>query len=107
MDFATYLNVLVALVAVLALIGALAWLARRYGFGGAIALRPGARERRLAIVEVLPLDARRRLVLVRRDGVEHLILTGATADLVVETGIRPSVAPVSSGTSQPAGSQRP
>lgn len=87
MDLTTYLRFLLALVAVLALIGVLAWLARRYGFGGVAATRPGGRIRRLGIVEVLPIDARRRLVLIRRDGVEHLILTGAPDDIVVETGI--------------------
>ena len=108
MDFATYLNVLLALIAVLALIGACAWLARRFGFGGAMAVRGVVRERRLRIVEVLQLDPRRRLILIRRDDVEHLILTGATADLVVETTIRPPAAPASSAAvPQPAGLQRP
>lgn len=41
--------------------------------------------RRLAVVEVLPVDDRRRLVLVRRDGAEHLLLVGGPGgDLVVE-----------------------
>ncbi|MFN4087547.1 MAG: flagellar biosynthetic protein FliO [Alphaproteobacteria bacterium] len=87
MDFETYLRFLLALLAVLALIGVLAWLARRFGLAGALVERAGVRVRRLGIVEVLPVDARRRLVLVRRDGVEHLILTGATHDLVIETRI--------------------
>ena len=72
MELTTYLRFLLALIAVLALIGILAWLARRYGFGGVAATRPGGRIRRLGIVEVLPIDARRRLVLIRRDGVEQL-----------------------------------
>lgn len=102
MDLTTYLRFFLALVAVLALIGMLAWLARRYGLGGAMATQRG-RVRRLGIVEVLPIDARRRLVLVRRDGVEHLILTGATHDLVVETGIPappPSTAQLPPGSPQ-------
>ena len=92
MDFQTYLRFVLALVAVLALIGVLAWLARRYGVGGMLATGGGSRLRRLAVVEVLAIDGRRRLVLVRRDGVEHLILTAATGDIVVETGI-PAPAP--------------
>lgn len=87
MDVATYLRFVLALVAVLALIGLLAWLARRYGLGGALAVGPRGAMRRLAVVEALNIDPKRRLVLVRRDGVEHLILTGGTGDLVVETGI--------------------
>ena len=102
MDFALYLRFLLALIAVLALIGALAWLARRFGLGGAIATRTGGRVRRLGVVEVLPVDARRRLLLIRRDGVEHLILTGATADIVIETGIPvPASVPT---VQQPSGS---
>lgn len=42
---------------------------------------------RLAIIDALALDQRRRLVLVRRDGLEHLILIGGSGDVVVETGI--------------------
>ena len=41
--------------------------------------------RRLAISDSIALDVRRRLILVRRDNVEHLILTGGPSDLVVET----------------------
>lgn len=44
-------------------------------------------EKRLAIMEHMSIDGRRRLVLIRRDGVEHLIMTGGPVDLVVETGI--------------------
>jgi hypothetical protein len=45
--------------------------------------RPG----RLGVVETIAIDSRRRLLLVRRDDVEHLLLIGGTADLVVESGI--------------------
>src|SRR3546814_5251501 len=71
MDLQTYLRFVLALVAVLALIGALAWLARRYGVGGMLATGGGGRLRRLAIVEVLAVDGRRRLFLVRRRSEEH------------------------------------
>jgi flagellar protein FliO/FliZ len=46
------------------------------------------RSRRLAFVERAALEGGRKLLLVRRDGVEHLILVGGPIDLVVETGIR-------------------
>lgn len=86
MDTDTYFRFLIALGLVLALIVVLAWLARRYGFGGAS--RPkGTRGRRIGVVEVAPLDSKRRLVLIRRDDVEHLVLLGASCDTVVEAGI--------------------
>lgn len=44
-------------------------------------------EKRLDVVEQWSLDARRRLVLIRRDDVEHLIMTGGPVDIVIETGI--------------------
>jgi flagellar protein FliO/FliZ len=82
MSFVTYLQFALALVFVVALIGGLAVLARRVGLGG---LAPAGKQRRLAIVEVLAVDNRRRLVLLRRDGAEHLILLGPAGDTVVET----------------------
>jgi|GEM_PF-4506100 len=50
-----------------------------------MATGPGGR--RLDVLEGAVIDSKRRLVLVRRDNVEHLLLIGATQDLVVETGI--------------------
>ena len=53
-----------------------------------IAANPKAGEpRRLSVVEARTLDARRQLVLIRRDGVEHLLLLSPNAETVVETGI--------------------
>ena len=48
---------------------------------------PAGRRRRLRVVETLPLDARRRAVLIRRDDREHLVILGVGADTVIETGI--------------------
>ncbi len=47
-------------------------------------------ERRLGVIEQSSLDGRRRLVLIRRDDVEHLIMTGGPVDVVIETNIAPS-----------------
>lgn len=93
MDMASYLRFLLALVFVLGLIALLVWAVRRFGPAG-IALKASGRNRRLAIVEVTPIDARRRLVLVRRDGVEHLLLLGAGNDLLIESGLSAPDKPV-------------
>lgn len=45
------------------------------------------RQPRLAVLDAAAVDTRRRLVLVRRDGVEHLILIGGPTDVVIESGI--------------------
>lgn len=83
MDLDQYIRFIVALLFVIALIMAVAWVMRRVGFGG-LAPSPSRRQRRLGVVEVLPLDGKRRLVLVRRDGREHLLLLSAFGDLVVD-----------------------
>ena len=87
MDLDTYFKFVLALVFVLGLIAALAWTARRFGLGGKLA--PNTGRRRLSVSEVMPLDARRKLVLLRRDGTEHLVLLGAGPDLLLESGIAP------------------
>ncbi|HVJ50911.1 MAG TPA: flagellar biosynthetic protein FliO [Aliidongia sp.] len=73
-----------SLIFVLALIGLFAFLLRRFGPPARFRRSGG---RRLSVVEVQPIDARRRLVLVRRDDREHLLLLGIGQDLVVEAGI--------------------
>lgn len=91
MEYDLYLRFLAALVFVLALIAAAAWAARRFGLGGRLAAQ-GGKARRLQVVEVAPLDSRRKLVLVRRDGCEHLLLLGHGQDLLVEAGIEADIA---------------
>lgn len=85
MNAANYLQFFMALVFVVGLILAIGWLARRAGLG-VPALAKG-RRKRLAIVEMIAVDPRRRLVLVRRDDREHLLLIGGGNDIAVETGI--------------------
>lgn len=90
-----YVRFLLALLFVLGLIGLLALLLRRFGFG-TVRISPAFRmkgrnvEKRLAVVEVASLDTRRRLVLIRRDDTEHLVLLGNTTDLLIETNIKPA-----------------
>ena len=73
-----------ALLAVLGLLGLAAWLARRLDLHRRLGGPVGGR---LAVVETRWLDARTRLLLVRRDRVEHLLLLGATGPLLIERGI--------------------
>lgn len=80
-----YLNAAMALGIVLLLIVLGLW-ALKLVFRASTGTVRG-RNRRLAIVNSMPVDARRQLLIIRRDNVEHLILTGGPQDLVVETGI--------------------
>lgn len=52
-----------------------------------------ARERRLDVIDHANVDGKRRLLLVRRDNVEHLIMTGGPVDVVIETGIGAAAVP--------------
>ena len=83
MNIESYLYAVLALVFVLALLGLFYLVMRRLGIGGALPRTRG--ERRLRVVEGLPVDAKRRLVLLRRDGREHLVLLGPESDLLIES----------------------
>jgi hypothetical protein len=56
--------------------------------------------RRLAFIERAYLDGGRKLVLVRRDNVEHLILIGGPIDVVVETGIQAEALPAAAAAKE-------
>ena len=87
MDMENYLRFLAALVLVIGLIGAVAWVVRRLGLAGRLASVGGRATRRLGVIEHMALDPKTRLVLVRRDDTEHLLLLGAAGPVVVERGI--------------------
>ena len=87
METQGYLTAIVSLIFVLGLIGLIAILARRLGVGIPLKIKNGSKGRRLKIVEVAPLDAKRQLILIQRDNIEHLILISPTTELVVESGI--------------------
>lgn len=82
--FYVFMLALVALVIVAVLWAIKAHMAGESPTSALFGPRP---ERRLAVVEHASVDGRRRLILIRRDGVEHLIMTGGPVDVVIETGI--------------------
>lgn len=88
MEFTTYLRFVVVLVLVIGLILGLAWALKRFGLAGGLHNARG-RRRRLGIVESAALDGRHRVVLVRRDDIEHLLLVGPNTSQVIESGIEP------------------
>lgn len=50
-----------------------------------VAMRPQGR--RVQVIEQVQVDAKRQLLVIRRDNVEHLVMTGGPQDVVIETGI--------------------
>jgi hypothetical protein len=81
------LTFIVAFIVVLALIGLAAWLVRRFASTRLGANTQRGRMPRLAVIDAAAVDGRRRLVLVRRDNVEHLLMIGGPTDIVVEPNI--------------------
>lgn len=84
MEYADYLRFVFALLFVVSLIGGTAMLARRFGLAPGAATGNRNTQKRLEIVETLALDPKRRVVIIRRDGVQHLILLGADKEQVIE-----------------------
>jgi hypothetical protein len=75
---------IITTIALIGLAGLGIWIARQsFGLGGTLFQN---RPKRVAIIETTPIDGRHRLLLVRRDNIGHLILTGGPMDVVVETG---------------------
>jgi flagellar protein FliO/FliZ len=85
MDLIELARIFAALIAVIGMIGLAAVAARKLGLAA-----PGsmlARPRRLALVETLALDQRRRAAIIRCDGREHLVILNAASVTVIERGI--------------------
>jgi hypothetical protein len=84
-----WLRYAVVFVAILALLGGLSFAVRWFrlgSFGSAVSAR--GRQPRLGVTEFAAVgDGRRRLLLIRRDNVEHLVMTGGPTDVVIESNI--------------------
>jgi flagellar protein FliO/FliZ len=100
MDGLALLRALGALVFTLGLLIGGAMLLRRYGHKlGALGLAlPVVKTKRLSISEIMSVDARHRLLLIRRDDSEHLVLMGPSGATVIEQKITPPPAAASPET---------
>lgn len=86
MDLLSLLRMLGGLAVVLGLLAGALWVVRRYDLKlpGRVA---GGATRRIELIEKLPIDSRRSVALIRRDGREHLILLAPEGPVLVETAI--------------------
>src|SRR6187551_3530579 len=97
----------IAFIVVLALIAGAAWLVRRFA-GDRLGVNANrGRMPRLAVIDAAAVDGRRRLVLVRRDNVEHLLMIGGPTDIVVEPNIVRAAASRDQLPYRPAGAEPP
>ncbi|MGY6627159.1 MAG: flagellar biosynthetic protein FliO [Oceanicaulis sp.] len=89
MDQVDFIRFFAALILVLGLLGGF-WVILRKGwlpsgFSGLVNLQPARGARRLSIRESLLLDPRRRVVIVRADGMEYVVLLGAAGETLLDT----------------------
>lgn len=82
LDAMPLLRAAAALAVVLVLVMGASWLLRRAGI---LTTAGGGAQGRLGVVAAKALDGRSRLVLVRRDGVEHLLAVTPTGVTLIET----------------------
>ena len=83
LETVSYFKFLLALLFVLGLIGGLGIMAKRAGLGNRGPIVRG-KSKRLSIIETMALDPKRRVVLIRCDNSEHLILLGANSEQTIE-----------------------
>jgi len=94
MDFDTLILGVATLLFVIALVALVVWAFKAF-FSKSSSSAFRTREKRLGVVETATVDSKRKLYLLRRDDVEHLVIIGGPVDVVVETGIkgRPHLGP--------------
>jgi flagellar biogenesis protein FliO len=89
METELLLKAFFSLVLVIGLIGLLALLYKRYGIERNLMNK--GKPKKLKIEEFIYLDSRRKLVLVKKDEHELLILLSPTGEIIIPTGLRPAV----------------
>ena len=87
MELPLPVKLIVAFVVVLLLIALATWIVRRIGGSRLGVTATRGRQPRLAVIDAAAVDGRRRLVLIRRDNVEHLVMIGGPSDVVIEQNI--------------------
>lgn len=84
-DLPEIVRLLLALAIVISLMGGLAYILKKLGLSGAEPVTQ--KNKRLRLLESLPLDTRHRLVIVECDKTQHLLLLGAQQDTLIQSDI--------------------
>lgn len=82
-----WLKFIITMLFVLGLIVGGFWAIRFFGVAGPQFDSMRGRQPRLAVIDAAAVDSRRRLILIRRDNVEHLLMIGGPSDIVIEPNI--------------------
>lgn len=86
MEVVLLLKAVSAFVFVIALMYLFSWIMKKTAVANN--LTTAKSKARLKIVEFLPVDHSRKLVIIKRDDKEHLLLLGANSETVIETDIK-------------------
>ncbi len=84
MDWIQVVRAIAILLLLIAAMGGLGLLARRFGLGGAAPLGPA---KRLRVLESLPLDPRRRAILLACDDAAHLVILGPEGQTLIQSDL--------------------
>lgn len=106
-DPVSFTRFLMASATVIGLMLVLVWGLKQFNQRGLMRMLPGitTNQRRLRHIESLPLDARRRLVIVACDQRQYLLLLGANQDIVVDASLSVPSASVDESVHVPKSSQ--
>ena len=85
-DLPQFLKLIIALGVVILLMGGLVMVLKMLGLSSQTSVKSGDK-RRLKVVESLPLDARRRAVILKCDNKEHLVILNSNGETVIENDI--------------------
>src|SRR5690349_1749550 len=67
----------------------------------------GGSDKRLQVIDTATVDGKRKVMIIRRDNVEHVIMTGGPQDLLIESGIAvPEPQPARRPAQRPAAAAR-
>ncbi|MCI5049090.1 MAG: flagellar biosynthetic protein FliO [Rickettsiales bacterium] len=84
MDLVSISQVFLAFAIVVGLILLVGWITRKANLHHRFQMLRSA-DKRLSVISSLMIDPRRRLVLIKRDEKEHLVLLGPERDLLIES----------------------
>ena len=85
-DSVSYLKFFFALLFVIGLIGGFALIAKKFGMGNRGPMRRG-KGSRLSVIESMQVDAKRRIVLIRCDDKDYMLLLGGVTELLIKDNI--------------------
>jgi flagellar protein FliO/FliZ len=80
-------KMLFAFIVVLGILALALWLVRRFGRERLTNAGGRGRQSRLAVIDAANVDGRRKLILIRRDNLEHLVMIGGPSDVLIEPNI--------------------